>query len=391
MRREFPEIPLWQLLAGCAAGLSILGGVCWVIAARKFETPQKVLVRIEAEMAMKNSLSVAMAGIAPWPSPVAAPKGGLHWQWPRLLIPPVGALIILAASLFIPVTAAPGNSSSAPEQPQAWKKLETQLDRLTKEEAVDQKYLEETRKQLDELKAQEEEQWFSHSSLEATDSLKKSHNAEAQRMERDLDRAEKALSELEKSAGTASEAEKNRMMEEYDQALQALQRGAMKPNPKLLEQMQELDPKNLAKLSPEQIKQLKENLKKNQQAMKESGGGEAEDWSEELLADQNDEGKNGQGKGQGDIERGPGHSPGVLGKEKGALELGDLTGLQAKDLSKSTPGDLLELQTGEHDVDRSASAISAGGQTDSTGKGGDRVWRDSLDPAEQNALKRFFE
>jgi len=397
-RREFPHIPPWQMLAASVAVLVILGGICWAIAARKFETPEKALVRIEAEMELKNALSAALAGIAPWPAPTVNPRSGLQWQWPRLLVPPLGALTVLAASLLIPVTAASSRISSLPEQPQAWKKLETELDQLTKEEVVDEKYLEEIRKRLDELKSQEEEQWFSHSSLEATDSLKKSHSAEAQRMERDLDRAEKALNQLEKSAGTASEAEKNRMMEEFEQALQGLQNGAMKPNPKLLEQMQGLDPQNLSKLSPEQIQQLKENLKKHQQAMKEGGAGEGEDWSDELLADQNGEGecqegdcKDGKGMGQGGIQRGPGHNPGVLGKEKDAIDLGDLTGLQAKDLSKSTPGDLLELQTGEHDVDRSASAISAGGQTDSTGRGGDRVWRDSLDPAEQKTLKRFFE
>jgi hypothetical protein len=52
---------------------------------------------------------------------------------------------------------------------------------------------------------------------------------------------------------------------------------------------------------------------------------------------------------------------------------------------------LLELQDGEHDVDKSASSISAGGNIDATGKGGDRVWREALDPAEQMTLKRFFE
>jgi hypothetical protein len=35
--------------------------------------------------------------------------------------------------------------------------------------------------------------------------------------------------------------------------------------------------------------------------------------------------------------------------------------------------------------------LGQGGDTQATGKGGDRVWRDSLDPAEQKTLKRFFE
>src|SRR6478609_4075706 len=94
--------------------------------------------------------------------------------------------------------------AATPEQPQAWKQLSSELDHLTQEQVVDEKYLEETRKRLEELKSQEEEQWFSHSSLEATDSLKKSHRAETDRIERELGRADKALENIEKNAGAAA-------------------------------------------------------------------------------------------------------------------------------------------------------------------------------------------
>ncbi len=401
VRREFPEIPLWQMAAAAGAAVVLLGLACWAWVARKFEKPEQSLVRIEASMRMRNALSAASAGVSPWPAPVKTVDAGLAWQWPRLLVPPIGALALLAAGMLIPIAARSHDGPAAADEPQAWKQISAELDKLTKEAVVDEKYLEETRKRLEELKAQEEEQWFSHSSLEATDSLKKSHRAETDRVERELGRAEKALQNIEKNAGAASEAEKNKMMEEFDQALKGLQNGAMKPNPKLLEQMKGLDLKDMAKLNPEQMQQLRENLKKNQEAMKNGKGeGQGEDWSDELLAGDGDQEGEGNGEGEGDgegedgkggVNRGPGHVPGVLGKEKNALETGSLTGLEAKDLSRSTPGDLLELQDGEHDVNHSPSRISQGGNTDATGKGGDRVWRDSLDPAEQRALKRFFE
>ncbi len=403
-RREFPEIPRWQMMAAAGGAVLLLGLICWAWVMRKFEKPEQSLVRIEASMRMRNALSAASAGVAPWPQPVKAVDAGLAWQWSRLLVPPLGALALLAAGLLIPISARSKDGPSAPDEPQAWKQIGAELDKLTKEEVVDEKYLEDTRKRLEELKAQEEEQWFSHSSLEATDSLKKSHRAETDRVERELGRAEKALANIGKNAGAASQAEKNKMMEEFDQALQGLQNGAMKPNPKLLEQMKGLDLKDMAKLNPEQMQQLRENLKKNQEAMKNGKGqGEGEDWSDELLAGDGDQdgngngegegedGKDGNGNGKGGVNRGPGHAPGVLGAQKDAVETGKLTGLEAKDLSRSTPGDLLELQDGEHDVEHSASSVSKGGNTDATGKGGDRVWRDSLDPAEQRALKRFFE
>ena len=91
------------------------------------------------------------------------------------------------------------------------------------------------------------------------------------------------------------------------------------------------------------------------------------------------------------MNRGPGHAPGMLGAEGQKLGTGDLTGLESKDLSRSLPGDLLQLQDGEHDVDKSAVGPRAGGATGATGDGGDRVWKDALAPDEQKALKKFFE
>jgi hypothetical protein len=400
VRRGFPHVELWVLFAAVSLMVVVLAIACWLWAARKFERPEQSLVRIEAAMRLRNSLSAASAGVAPWPAPVERVDAGLAWQWPRLVVPPLGALLLLAAGMLVPMTARGFRESAAPEQPQAWKQLASELDQLTKEDVVDEKYLEETRRKLDELKSQEEEQWFSHSSLEATDSLKKSHRAETERIERELGRAERALGDLEKNAGAANQAEKNRLMEEFDQALQGLQNGAMKPNPKLLEQMKQLDLKDLSKMSPEQMQQLRENMKKNADAMKNGQGkGEGEDWSDELLAGDGEgdgeggegEGENGEGPGRGGVNRGPGHDPKLLGAEKDRTETGKLTGLEAKDLSRATPGDLLELQDGEHDVDQAPSSITQGGATHATGKGGDRVWRDSLDPAEQRTLKKFFE
>lgn len=396
VRREFSHLTPWVLLASSGGTVLLLALACWARALGKFERPEQSLVRIEAAMRMRNSLSAARVGVAPWPAPVEKIDAGLAWQWPRLLVPPLGALVMLAAGLLIPVAVRNSTTRAAAEQPRAWKQLATDLDRLTKEEVVDEKYLEETRKKLNELKSQEEEQWFSHSSLEATDTLKKSHRSETGRIERELGRADKALGDLEKNAGSPNQAEKNRMMEEFDQALQGLQNGAMKPNPKLLEQMKKLNLKDMAKLTPEQIGQLRENLKKHSDALKSGEGkGEGEDWSDELLAGEG-EGeakKDGQGRGAGNggVDRGPGHDPDMLGAEKDQVQTGKPIGLEAKDLSHATPGDLLELQDGEHEVDKSPSKISEGGNTEATGKGGDRVWRDALDPAEQRTLKRFFE
>jgi hypothetical protein len=394
VRRQFPDVEAWILVASAGGMVVVLAAACWMRAARRFERAEQSLVRIEAAMQLKNALSAASAGVAPWPPPVERVDAGLTWQWSRLVVPPLGALLLLSAGMLIPIKARGSAGSDTAEQPQAWKKLSAELDRLTKEQVVDEKYLEETRRKLGELEAQEEEQWFSHSSLEATDSLKKSHRAETGRVERELGRAEKALGDLEKNAGASNPAEKARTMDQFDQALQGLRNGAMKPNSALLEQMKQLDLKDLSKMDPEEMRRLRETMKRNAEAMKDAAGS-GEDWSDELLAGDGEcEGEDsgeGEGPGQGGANRGPGHDPKLLGREKDRADTGKLTGLEAKDLSRATPGDLLELRDGRHEVDETSSASSRGGAIEATGKGGDRVWRDSLDPAEQRTLKKFFE
>lgn len=412
VRRQIPATPLAWLSLAVLGGVALVATVCWLLARRRFESPDQSMVRIEAAMRLRNALSAARAGVTPWPAAPQQVHAGIDWRWQRVLVPPLAALAFLAAGLFIPVSAVAGASALPTQEPQPWRTIEADLQRLDEDKIIDERYLEEMKKKVEALREKDPEEWFSHSSLEATDSLKKEHQAEIDRLQRELGRADQALGDLQKNAGNMPQAEKDKLLNQFEQALQGLQNGALKPNPQLLEQLKQLDPKNLGQLDPKQLQQLKENMQKAGQACKDcQGGGEGDDWSDELLDGQGngqgqgqgngqgegegegdgENGPDGQGAGKGGVNRGPGHSPGVLGKEGNKVETGDLSPLQAKDLSRSMPGDLLQLQDGEHEVDKTPSASQAGGSTGATGAGGDRVWKESLDPAEQKALKKFFE
>ena len=351
------------------------------------------MVRIEASMRLRNALSAATAGVAPWPELPPRVDAGIDWNWQRVLVPPVAALSFLTAGLLIPVSARSTGPADHPDQPLAWENLEADIERLDQEEVIDEAYLEEMRKKLEDLKAQEEEEWFSHSSLEATDTLKKEHAAQVEKLERELGRADKALGNLEKNAGGMSPAEKEKLLNQFDQALQGLQNGSLRPNPQLLDQLRKLDPKNLGQMNQDQLNQLHENMKKAGKACKDCQGGgcESDEWSDELNDGDQPGDKEGNGPGNGGVQRGPGHAPGMLGKEGDKMDTGALEGLESKDLSRSLPGDLLQLQDGEHDVDQTPVGPRAGGAAGATGDGGDRVWKDALDPEEQKALKKFFE
>lgn len=393
VRRELPDSQSGVLALSAAGTVLLIGGISWLVARRRFEKPEQSMVRIEASMRLRNALSAATAGVAPWPELPPRVDAGIDWNWQRVLVPPVAALCFLTAGLLIPVSARNTGPAGHPDQPLAWEKLEADLERLDQEEVIDETYLEEMRKKLDDLRAQEEEEWFSHSSLEATDTLKKEHAAEVEKLERELGRADKALGNLEKNASGMSAAEKDRMVNQFDQALQGLQNGSLKPNPQLLDQLRKLDPKNLGQMNQDQLNQLRENMKKACQACKDCQGGDGEGngWNDELNEGDRPGDEEGEGPGNGGVNRGPGHAPGMLGREGDKMDTGDLEGLESKDLSRSLPGDLLQLQDGEHDVDKSAVGPRAGGAAGATGDGGDRVWKDALDPEEQKALKKFFE
>jgi len=405
-RRLYPDMTTLQWLGMIALAVALIAGICFLFARRNFETPEQSMVRIEAAMRLRSGLSAALAGVSPWPDLPEKIHAGLRWNWQRTLLPPIASLLLLSAGLLVPLhQLAPTKTS--PDQPQAWARTESELTQLEEEKVIDQEYIEEVKKKIEDLRAQDPEEWFSHASMEATDHMRKEHRSEALRLEREMAHAAQTLEALQ-SNPQMGEKEKNRLANEFDQAMQGMQNGAMKANPALREQLKALDPKQLGELSPEQVKQLQQNLQKNAQQLRgqcqQGEGGQGDEWLDELLADgsENGEGKcqgegENQGKGQGDtpgkggVNRGPGHDPNLLGKASQALETGAMQGLKATDLSRSLPGDLLELQDGKHDVDTSASKVRSGGAVTDTGKGGDRVWKESLAPQEQKALKKFFE
>lgn len=407
-RREIPQFPWLETALGGLAIFGALALLAFWLARRHFESADQALVRLEASMKLRNGLSAAKEGVTPWPALPTQIDDGTRWRWSRLVVPLLAAVFFLAASVILPVSARGGDDDGPRDEPQAWKDLQADIAALEEENTVQEEYLEELEERLEELRQQEDEEWFSHSSLEATDALNRMHGAQLESMERNMRKAERSLTALQKHGGQLGDAAKQRLLNDFEEALQDLGQGKMKPNKELLDQLQQLDPQNLGQLNQEQLDQLRENMKKQAencaqcqgggQGQAGQGNGGGEDWLDELL----NEGQNGAGEegapgdpnqqgGRGGISRGPGTAPGVLGRLGGDVKPGDLEGLESDDLSRSLPGDLLQLADGEHDVDTSEVGVRAGGEVQSDGEGGDRIWKDSLLPAEKKALKEFFE
>ena len=393
LRREFSEIPLGSLAISLAACLAITAVIVLFLAARRFETTEQALVRIEVGAGLHSSLSSAKNGVCPWPAPPASLPASLKWHIPKTFAPPLGAVALLAIGLLVPISARQAASPAPSSQPQAWSQIDSQLEQLAEDAMVDEKYIEKVEKRMEELRGQEKEEWFSHASLEATDSIKEAHNSNMEKLDRDLSEAVNALEALAERADKLNAQEIQKLAEQFEQALEGLQNGEMKPNLQLLDQLSKFDLNELGKLTPEQMKQLKEGMELLMESLekcKDYRGGQnvgQGDWDEQLLGNGDGEGDD---PGSGAINRGPGHDPDVLRDGIAPLDVGKLTELKVEDLSRTIPGDLLQLQDEKHTVDESAAKYAAGGAA-AEGKGGDRVWRDSLAPDEQRALKKYFE
>jgi len=358
-------------------------------------------------MGMNNSLSAAQQGIIPWPTVMEEASDGMRWNLPRLFIPPALTLLILSAAFLLPISAKT-EQDTPPEEPANRQALQASLDELREDNSIDEEYLDKIEEKVKELREKPTEEWFEHASLEAIDTLKTSHEQQLQELERNMSKAERALNALQNHSESLGAQTRERLLNEFDQALENMNQGAMKPNKELLEQLGKVDTNQLGNLSPEQLDQLRENMRQNAQQMQNAGGGQqsqgqsGDDWLDELMQEggQPGNGEPGQGEGegegqgpsQGQPQRGPGTAPGVLGQQGDRLGAGDLEGLESRDLSNTLPGDLLDLQDSEHQLDKTKVGVRAGGEVEDLGEGGELIWKmaPNLHPNEKKALREFF-
>ncbi len=395
--RKQPGLPYVQFAwITTGAALLITAIIVWYIVQKNRESRESVYTRIESSMRLRNSLSAANAGVSVWPDVPSEIDYGHRWNWKRVFTPLLAALLFLLCGALIPIT--PTQNDEEVNEPHSWAALDDDLTKLSQDEAVEEPYIEEMKKRLEELRKQNPEEWFSGSSLEATDSLREHHENETARVERELN---KMVNSLEVMQNSAAESEaKKRAQQDMQEALDSLRNGTMKPNQELMDKIGKIDPSKLRQLSKEQMEQLRQAMRENAEKLSQAQGGSKGkgDWEDELMAgDESDpggqsgNGPHGQGPGQGDISRGPGTDPNVLGKESHRLRLKKFERLDNQDFSQSLPGDLLQLQDGEHDVDQTPIAPSQGGAISNAGQGGDRIYKDNLLPSEKKALKNFLE
>lgn len=392
----------WMMPGPLALGLGgllfLLGLVAWVVGRKRFVSKEKGLVRLDEKLRLHNRLVTAAAKVGPWPEMVADPGGaaGFRWNLSRALLPGFSALLLVAAAWWVPIP----ERSPAPRQviePSAWEQMEEWLETLEAEELIEEEKIEELAGRIEELRDQPEEEWFSHSSLEATDSLQQALGMEIRDLAEEMKTLERNLSALQKFSGQMSESKKDQLKKEMQEALEALKESGLGVNQELLDQIGEIDPsqlgqETLSSLTSEQLESLQQQLQKGSGALGSMEG--LPEMGEEMGMGMGiggpGFGEEGEGPGVGGISRGRGDAPLFFDDKVDDLGTDNLEKVTNDDFSKAAIGEVLGLGETEREIDEKTTGPVSGGAVGSAGKGGEAVSRETLLPDEQAVLKRYF-
>ena len=381
---------------GLGGLLLVLAAVAWLLGRKRFVDARKGLVRLDEKLRLNNRLVSAAAKVGPWPELPPDPLGaaGFRWNLQRAWLPCLSALLLVVAASWVPI---PERSAATAQvvEPSAWEQMEDWLATLEEEDLIGEEKIEELASRIEELRDQPEEEWFSHSSLEATDSLQQSLGLEIRDLAEEMKTLERNLSALQKFSSQMSEAAKEEARKEMEEALKALDGAGLPLNEALRKQLSEVDPsqlgqETLSKLSNEQLQSLQKQLQKGSGALGSMEGlpemGEGTGLGEEGMGF----GEEGEMPGAGGITRGKGDAPIFFDDQADDLGTDNLERVTNGDFSKAAIGEVLGLGETEREIDEAASTPVAGGAVGSAGKGGEAVSRETLLPDEQAALKRYF-
>jgi hypothetical protein len=385
------------LVAGCLGGLLLLLALmAWLLSRARYIGMEEGLVRLDDRLQLNNRLSAAYHRVGPWPGNVEdRAAAGFRWLYGRALLPALLALALVAAAWYVPVKMAPSGDLAAPVEPGAWEQMEDWLATLEEENLIEESTIEELESRIEELRDQPEEEWFSHSSLEATDTLADSLGRQLRDLATEMAALERNISTLKSFSTQMSESARAEKLKEFQEALDALEGSGLEVNEALMKQLKEMDPSSLGQetlsgLSAEQLKSLQEQLQNGSGALGSLEGLPSMGEDPSLQQGMGMGMGEGLAPGQGGVDRGRGDAPLFFGDNEDNLGTNKIENIKNEDLSRATIGEVLGLGETEREIDETATGPQAGGGVLSTGQGGDAVSRETLRPDEQAVLKRYF-
>jgi hypothetical protein len=368
-----------------AVAIALAAFVVWWLARRRFFSAAEARVLLESRLRLDTRLTAAAAGWIEWPAAPATLPSVVQW---RLAAPAgwaSGALLLLLLAAWLPVPAFVGLAHPT-EKPPSLAQTEAMLAALAETKVAETAAIEQMAERARELASRPAEEQYSHSALEAADSLRDQTSAAVAALGRNLEAASNALQSGEKDPSSKAASD------QLSAALSGLREGSMPANANLLKQLG--DASSLKGLSPEQLKALAQQFA---DAAKSAKGvlGAAGSGANVARPDTDGQGgKDGKGSGRG----GPGGTGGgeasaplALAREASDAGDGKAESLSSTSLANLSLGDKLGTTTGAHHVDpNQATGPVSAGAISAPAKGGEAVWVNRLTPAERAALKDFY-
>lgn len=377
---------------GVVAVFVVAGLVVYGVGSRKhYTSTEQALVWLEHRLRLNNRLTAASAGIGAWPDARAEAVELLEWRLGRIVPAPLFSVGLIVAAAFIPVS--PHSEPMPPPiaSPLAWTEMERWLEEVKETELVDEQAVEAWEERVESLESQPKEEWYSHSSLEAGDSLREELASELRALERGLSEAESSLTELlELTENANASPEKRRLAQKrLAKALDDLDLATLPLSRKVKRQLMTLArERKVKRLTQEQLEQLRERLRERRYANLPRPGDEAYAFLTPGGAD----GATSSGAlGRGGTNRGPGSAPIELAEQRTELGTSRIEDVMGHEPLGTEFGETIAVGIGEHDNDTSGfrGGLDAGAVA-ATGEGGELVWSQTLTPAERRVLKKYF-
>ena len=374
---------------GIALALAAGAIVAWRRSRDRFETAASARVRLEEALGLKARLTAASAGVGSWPDR-PAPDGlvwPVRWRWqrPAAWAAVVAALLVIAARL--PVADARSARRHAIERPTDARVVDSWLDELAREQAVDERSIERVRQRIAELMERPDDKWYEHASLEAAGTLKEQTAADLRELAENLAKAEQAAAKLREMTDAVPQKLREALAKDLKLAALALELGDFRPPADLAEMLRGIQGRDLGRLTPGECRGLCKKLKENRESLRKALA-ESPEFALDGVAMLGEDGV--AMPGEGGIQRGRGDAELTLGAENDLGTTRKERVTQPLDPERAAPDELLAVVEGEHEIDKEAYTGPQAGGTAKKGDGGSGVQVDNLLPGEQAAVRRFF-
>ena len=373
MRLE-PRV-LWCGWGGVMAAAAF---VCGVLATGRRYSVADALARLDEVEGLRNRLTAAFEGIGPWPAARAGVRDSVRWNWGRLGVPMLSCALLMSAVSLVALPKIPAHERPS-EEPMAWAQVESWIKTLDQAKLLDQPALDKLEEQVNDLRRQPAQDWYSQSSLEAGDALQQQTGQSLRELQENLEKSADLMAQAQQAGGMQA-SQIQALSDSLRAAAQGMLSGNLPLNKELAGQLRNFDPSSLKSMTPEQMRALQQRLAQGAGVCSQCVGPNPGRFG---LAT----------RGQYASGHPGGGGPAPLGLDQTPENLHSKgqEGASNLDPSRALPAEVIAIAKGRHNVDKTAPAGPVeGGAMASAGEGGDVVWRDSLLPDERQVLQKYF-